>query len=75
MLIRTVLIAILLAAWPLNVHAEQVAEEAKLQARPTVSMETSMGKIRIELFEEEAPVTTANFRRYVKDYTEPKSLF
>ena len=26
-----------------------------------------MGKIRIELFEEEAPITTANFRRYVKE--------
>ena len=67
MLIRTVLIAILLAAWPLSVHAEQTKEETKLQTRPTVVMETSMGKIRIELFVEEAPITTANFRRYVKE--------
>jgi hypothetical protein len=54
MLIRTVLIAILLAAWPLNVHAEKAKENIQLQARPTVAMETSMGKIRIELFVEEA---------------------
>jgi cyclophilin family peptidyl-prolyl cis-trans isomerase len=67
MLIRTLLIAILLTAWSLNVYAEQAKEETKLQARPTVSMETSMGKIRIELFEKEAPITAANFRRYVNE--------
>ncbi len=38
-----------------------------LAANPVVSMETSMGTIEIELNEEKAPVTVANFLKYVDD--------
>ncbi len=36
-------------------------------ADPVVVMETSMGNIKIELFEEKAPVTVKNFLAYVDD--------
>jgi cyclophilin family peptidyl-prolyl cis-trans isomerase len=34
---------------------------------PVVVMETSMGSIKIELFQDKAPVTVANFLKYVDD--------
>ncbi len=40
------------------------AQDAK---NPVVVMETSMGTIKIELFEKEAPVTVKNFLSYVDD--------
>src|SRR5262245_20620950 len=36
-------------------------------ANPTVVMETSLGTIKIELFEDKAPVTVKNFLAYVDD--------
>ncbi len=36
-------------------------------ANPIVIMETSMGTIKIELFEDKAPVTVKNFLSYVED--------
>jgi cyclophilin family peptidyl-prolyl cis-trans isomerase len=36
-------------------------------ANPVVVMETSMGTVKIELFEEKAPITVKNFLTYVKD--------
>ena len=35
-------------------------------ANPVVVMETSMGKIKIELFEDKAPITVKNFLAYVE---------
>jgi cyclophilin family peptidyl-prolyl cis-trans isomerase len=40
------------------------AQEAK---NPVVVMDTSMGKITIELFEDKAPITVKNFLKYVDD--------
>src|SRR5271167_4511104 len=36
-------------------------------ANPIVVMETSMGTVKIELFEDKAPVTVKNFLSYVED--------
>ena len=36
-------------------------------SNPVVVMETSLGSITIELFEKEAPLTVANFLKYVDD--------
>jgi cyclophilin family peptidyl-prolyl cis-trans isomerase len=36
-------------------------------ANPTVELNTSAGAIRIELYADKAPITAANFLRYVKD--------
>ncbi len=45
------------------------AEEAgkEISAKPTVIMETSEGKIRVELFADKAPVTVKNFLQYVDE--------
>ncbi len=50
--------------WPTVDTAElqQVAE-----SRPRVELNTTMGKIVIELYPEEAPVSVANFLEYVND--------
>ena len=36
-------------------------------AGKNIVMETSMGNIRIELFDEKAPISAANFRKYVQE--------
>ena len=36
-------------------------------ANPVVVMETSFGTVKIELFEEKAPITVKNFLQYVND--------
>ena len=38
-----------------------------LAKNPVIVMETSMGTIKIELFEDKAPITVKNFLEYVKD--------
>jgi cyclophilin family peptidyl-prolyl cis-trans isomerase len=44
-------------------------------ANPIVVMETSMGKIKIELFEDKAPVTVKNFLAYVDDKFYDDTIF
>jgi cyclophilin family peptidyl-prolyl cis-trans isomerase len=44
-----------------------VAANGARAANPVVEMETNMGTIKIELFEDKAPVTVKNFLAYVKD--------
>jgi cyclophilin family peptidyl-prolyl cis-trans isomerase len=44
-----------------------VAANGARAANPVVVMETSMGTVKIELFEDKAPVTVKNFLSYVKD--------
>lgn len=55
------LLLTLLFTCPVPVVAEEVAKAA-----PLVVMETSLGKIKIEVFEREAPLTAENFRAYVR---------
>jgi cyclophilin family peptidyl-prolyl cis-trans isomerase len=42
---------------------------------PTVVMKTSMGTIKIELFEDKAPVTVKNFLQYVDDKHYDRTIF
>lgn len=44
-----------------------LAGQAAQAANPVVVMETSMGNIKIELFEDKAPITVKNFLGYVDD--------
>ncbi|HWI40697.1 MAG TPA: peptidylprolyl isomerase [Verrucomicrobiae bacterium] len=53
---------VLAAAAPAGA-AEKVAEKAA--ANPVVVMETTLGKIRLELFPKEAPLSVKNFLEYV----------
>ncbi len=40
---------------------------APAESEVTVVMETTLGEIEIELFDEKAPLSAANFRQYVRD--------
>ena len=44
-----------------------VAASGARAANPVVVMETNMGTIKIELFEDKSPITVKNFLGYVKD--------
>ena len=46
---------------------ESKQKDAEQSKNPIVLMETSMGKIKIELFQKEAPVTVKNFLDYTKE--------
>jgi cyclophilin family peptidyl-prolyl cis-trans isomerase len=59
---RMLLLFILLSFLP----ATAISGE-KAAALPVVTMETNYGTIKIELYPEKAPVTVANFRRYVRE--------
>src|SRR5881275_2904518 len=43
------------------------ASRAQDKKNPVVVMDTSMGKITVELFEDKAPVTVKNFLKYVDE--------
>jgi cyclophilin family peptidyl-prolyl cis-trans isomerase len=57
-------LALILLTSAVAVSPAAVAQDKK---HPVVVMETSMGKITIELFDDKAPVTVKNFLRYVDD--------
>ena len=61
---KIVMLCLFLLTWPLAGHAEQTK---KAPSNKKIVMETSMGRIRIELFDKQAPVSAANFRRYVQE--------
>lgn len=61
-MIRRLLVLLLLLALPLSASgAESPAQ------KDNIIMETTMGTITIELFDDKAPATCANFRQYVAD--------
>lgn len=64
MLLKKMLILTILCTIPLSISP---ATAQQLQG-PTVSMETSLGEIEIELFNNAAPIATANFLGYVREH-------
>jgi peptidyl-prolyl cis-trans isomerase B (cyclophilin B) len=46
---------------------EAMMSKAEEQKKPVVTLSTSMGDVRIELFADKAPITTENFLRYVSE--------
>lgn len=70
-MLRNIFLAFLLLL-PLPAHAFQdfdatAAPAPLVDVGKTVTFETSLGKIVIELFEDQAPITVANFRQYVRE--------
>ena len=61
---RFIILCLFFLTLPVLGHAEQ---ETKEPANKKIVMETSLGTIRIELFDKQAPISAANFRRYVKE--------
>jgi peptidyl-prolyl cis-trans isomerase A (cyclophilin A) len=51
------------------------APQEKKNANPIVIMETSMGTIKIELFQDKAPITVRNFLKYVEKKHYDGTLF
>ncbi len=47
----------------------------KQNGNPLITMETSMGKIRLELFPEKAPLTVASFLQYVDSQFYQNTIF
>lgn len=52
-----------------------VAANGARAANPVVVMETSMGTIKIEVFEDKAPITAKNFLKYVEDKHYDNTIF
>ena len=52
----------LLVLFPFMAHADDVPGKGK-----EIVMETSMGVVHIELFDDKAPLSAANFRKYVQE--------
>ena len=61
---NTIAVLFVLLLFPLTASAE--FPEADTSRSPLVIMETSMGTIKIELFDQEAPISVENFRNYVR---------
>lgn len=61
-MIYRLLVFFLLFCLPMSAHAADASAQ-----KGNIIMETTMGNIKIELFDEKAPVTCANFRQYVTD--------
>jgi cyclophilin family peptidyl-prolyl cis-trans isomerase len=51
------------------------SSQAAKAANPVVVMETSMGTIKIELFEDKSPITVKNFLAYVDDKHYDNTIF
>lgn len=60
---RTLALSLLLVVLPLTAQANP----GTIISGPTVTLETSLGKIVVELFTDKAPLTVANFRRYIQE--------
>lgn len=63
MLRKLVVVTVMLL---ISVGIACAAESAKQHKNPVVTMETSLGNIKIELFEKEAPISVKNFLDYTK---------
>ncbi|MEW6520743.1 MAG: peptidylprolyl isomerase [Thermodesulfobacteriota bacterium] len=63
-MMQKLLIFLVLLCQPL---LAQAADSAAQPAKANIIMETSMGTIKLELFDDKAPITCSNFRRYVNE--------
>ncbi|MDH4320714.1 MAG: peptidylprolyl isomerase [Desulfobulbaceae bacterium] len=73
-MLRAVLIAVMFFL-PLAAHANPATPAHVVGDSPTVTFETTLGNIVIELYADKAPVTVANFRRYVRESYYDNLLF
>lgn len=68
MQIRKPVAAVVLAIAFLGITGPSLGENREAEKpKPVVSMETSLGTIRIELWHDKAPITVKNFLRYVDE--------
>lgn len=61
------LLLLLMLSLPQAYAQNEAADTAEASTNPKVTIHTSMGDIRLELFPQKAPETVANFLQYAKD--------
>lgn len=66
-MLRSILLALLLLCPTTTFAAQDIAPSNAIANPPTITFETNLGNIVIELFAEQAPLTVANFRQYVQE--------
>lgn len=64
-LVSVIFVALMLLSFGVNAFAAE--EKAKTPVNPVVVIKTSLGEIRVELFEDKAPATVKNFLRYADE--------
>ncbi len=68
---RTLLALLLFAALPLSAQegepASETTNDSETRENPTLILHTNYGAITVELFEDEAPESTANVLQYARD--------
>lgn len=69
------LLAFVLMTWSFKTHAKEAAVEAKKVSAPIVTVDTTLGKIKIKLNAEKAPISTENFLKYVDKKFYDKTTF
>lgn len=69
------LLAFVLMTWSFKTHAKEASATAKTAAAPVVTIDTSLGKIKVKLNPEKAPISTENFLKYVDKKFYDKTIF
>ena len=73
------LLAFVLMTWSFKTQAKDAGADAKKAAAPvaaqTVTIDTSLGKIKVKLNSEKAPISTENFLKYVDKKFYDKTIF
>ena len=69
------LLAFVLMTWSFKTHAKETSATAKAVAAPVVTIDTSLGKIKVKLNPEKAPISTENFLKYVDKKFYDKTIF
>lgn len=70
------LLAFVLMTWSFKTHAKETSSAAaKTTAAPVVTIDTSLGKIKVKLNPEKAPISSENFLKYVDKKFYDKTIF
>lgn len=69
------LLAFVLMTWSFKTHAKEVSATAKKTEAPIVTIDTSLGKIKVKLNPEKAPISTENFLKHIDKKFYDKTIF
>lgn len=75
MISRLLLIIVMIGMTPLNARIGTAGEQNVMTSNPKVAVDTSLGTITVELWNEKAPKTVENFLRYVDEGFYDGTLF
>jgi cyclophilin family peptidyl-prolyl cis-trans isomerase len=69
------LLAFVLMTWSFKTHAKDVSGTTTKTKDPVVTIDTTLGKIKVKLNSEKAPISTENFLKYVDKKFYDKTIF